>query len=54
MQTIQMHLFQKEKYFSQFLVFFFKSALNFQHLKKKISLMAYVFRKLRTLKNVVK
>ena len=31
METIQMHLSQKQKYFSQFFSAFFKSALNFEH-----------------------
>ena len=34
MQTIQMHLFQKEKIFSQFFSAFFESALNFEHFQK--------------------
>ena len=49
-----MHLSQKEKYFSGFFGAFFKSKLNFQHFQKKITLIAYVFSKLRTPKNVVK
>ena len=35
MQTIQMHLYQKQKIFSQFFSAFSKSALNFQHFEKK-------------------
>ena len=31
METIQMDLSQKQKYFSQFFSAFFKSALNFEH-----------------------
>ena len=35
MQTIQMHLSQKQNIFSQFYSAFFESALNFEHLKNK-------------------
>ena len=35
MQTIQMHLSQKEKNFSEFFSPFFESALNFEHFQKK-------------------
>ena len=35
MQTIQMHLSEKQKTFSQFLCAFFKSTSNFEHFKKK-------------------
>ena len=35
MQTIQMHLCQKENYFSEFFSLFFQSALNFEHFQKK-------------------
>ena len=52
MQTIQMHLSQKQKVFSEFFSAFFKSALNFEHFEKKMTLMAYVFPKLPTTKNV--
>ena len=53
-QHIQMYLSQKQKHFSQFLCAFFKSTSNFQHFQKKITLIAYVFPKLRTLKNVLR
>ena len=43
MQTIQMHLSQKQKVFSQFFSAFFESALNFEHFQKKMTLIAYVF-----------
>ena len=52
MQTIQMHLSQKQKIFSEFCSAFFESALNFKHFQKKMTLMAYVFPKLPTTKNV--
>ena len=53
MHTIQMHLSQKQKIFSQFFCAFFEYALNFQHLQKKMTLIAYVFPKLPTTKNVL-
>ena len=54
MQTIQMHLSQKQKNFSRFFCTFLESTLNFQHFQKKMTLIAYVFPKLRTLKDVVR
>ena len=54
MQTIQMHLSQKQKNFSEFFSAFFKSALNFEHFQKKMTLIAYVFPKLTTTKNVLR
>ena len=47
MHTIQMHLSQKQKIFSEFLSAFFESALNFKHSQKKMKLIAYVFPKLK-------
>ena len=52
MQTIQKHLSQKENIFSKFFSAFFEFALNFEHFEKKMTLMAYVFLKLPTTKNV--
>ena len=52
MQTIQKHLSQKENIFSTFFSAFFEFALNFEHFEKKMTLMAYVFLKLPTTKNV--
>ena len=46
MQTIQMHLSQKQNIFSQFFSAFPESALNFEHFQKKMTLIAYVFPKL--------
>ena len=43
MQTIQMHLSQKQNIFSQCFSAFFESALNFEQLQKKMTLIAYVF-----------
>ena len=47
MHTIQMYLSQKQKIFSEFFSTFFKSALNFEHFQKKMTLIAYVFPKLK-------
>ena len=52
MLTIQMHLSQKQKVFSGYFSAFFESALNFEHFQKKMTLIAYVFPKLPTTKNV--
>ena len=49
---IQMHLPEKSKTFSQLLIAFLESTLNFKHLKK-ISLTAQVFLKLLTPKDVL-
>ena len=54
MHTIQMHLSQKEKIFSQFFSAFFESALNLQHFEKNMTLISYVFPKLPTTKNVLR
>ena len=54
MQTIQMHVWQKQKSFSQFLCAFFKSTWNFEDFQKKMTFIAYIFPKLRTLRNVVR
>ena len=54
MHTIQMHLSQKQKVFSRFFPAFFESALNFEHFKKKMTLIANVFPKLPTTKNVLR
>ena len=52
MQTIQMHLSQKQNLFSQFFSSFFESALNFEHFQKNMTVIADVFPKLPTTKNV--
>ena len=54
MQTIQMHFSQKQNLFSQFFSAFFESALNLEHFQKKMTLIAYVFPKLRTTKYVLR
>ena len=54
METIQMDLSQKQNLFSQFFSAFFESALNLEHFQKKMILIAYVFPKLRTTKDVLR
>ena len=54
MHTIHIHLSQKQNIFSQFFSAFFESALNFEHFQKKMALIAYVFSKLPTTKNVLR
>ena len=54
MHAIQMHLSQKQKIFSEFFSSFFESALSFEHFQKKMTLIAYVFPKLPTPKNVLR
>ena len=54
MQTIQMHLSQKQKSFSEFSCAFFESALSLENFQKKMTLIAYVFTKLTTTKNVLR
>ena len=49
-----MHLSQKQKIFSEFFSAFLKSALNFEHFKKKRTFIAYVFPKLPTTKNLLR
>ena len=53
-QRTQMLLSRKQKTFSRFFSSFFKSALNLEHFKKKMTLIADVFPKLRTPKNMVR
>ena len=54
MQTIQMHLSKKQYVFSEFFAPFFKFALNFEHFQTKMTLIAYVFPKLPTTKDVLR
>ena len=54
METIQMHLSEKQKTFSQFLCAFFKSTSNFEHFQTKMTMIAYEFPKLQTSKKVVR
>ena len=53
-QTIQMLLSQKQQAFSEFLSPFLKSTLNFEHFQKKMTLIADVFPKLPSPKNVIR
>ena len=53
MQTIHMHLSQKPKIFFELFCAFFEFVLNFQHFQKKATLIAYVFPKLPTTKDVL-
>ena len=53
-QPIPTQLSQKQKAFSQFFLPFSKSTLNFEHLRKKMTLIADLFLKLRTPKNVLR
>ena len=54
MQTIQMHLYQKQNIFSEFFSVFFESALNFEYFRKNMMVIAYVFPKLPTTKDVLR
>ena len=49
---VQMQLSKKPETFSQFFIVFLQSALNFEHFEKKMSLIAPVFLKLLTPKEV--
>ena len=53
MQPIHMQLSQKLKIFSEFFSAFSKSRVNFEHFQKKMTLIAYLYLKLRPAKNVV-
>ena len=54
MHTIQMLLSQKKNIFPEFFSSFFESALNFNHSQKEMTLIAYVFPKLPTTKDVLR
>ena len=49
-----MHLSQKPKIFSKLLCSFFEFVLNFEYFQKKMTLIAYVFPKLPTTKDVLR
>ena len=53
MTPIHMQLSKKLKTFPQFFLAFSKSRLNFEHFKKKMTLIAYLFLRVRPAKNVV-
>ena len=46
--SIQMQLSQNQKNFSDVFTTFLKSSLNFQHFETKMTLIDFVFSKLRT------
>ena len=54
METIQMHLSQKQKIFCEFFAAFLESELNLEHFQKKRTLIASVFPKLPTTKDVLR
>ena len=54
MQTSQRHLSQKQKILSQFFSAFFESALNSEHLQRKMTLIAYKFPNVRTPKDALR
>ena len=54
MQTNEMHLSQKQKVFSQLFAAFFEFGLNFGHFQKTMTLIAYVFPKSPTTKDVLR
>ena len=54
MQTIQMDLSQKQNHFSQFFSAILESAWKFKHFQRKMTLIAYVFPKLRTPKDALR
>ena len=45
---------KNKRFFLNFFLQFLKSALNFEHFQKKIRLIAYVFPKLTTTKNLLR
>ena len=53
-QPIRMIIYQKQKAFSQFFPAFSKFTLNFENFQKKMTLIADLFPKLCTPKNVVR
>ena len=54
MHNIQMHFSKKQKIFFKFFAAFFESALNSEQIQKKMTLIAYVFPKLPTTKNLLR
>ena len=54
MQTIEMHLSEKQRILSQFIFAFFESTLNFRNFQENMTLIAYVFPKLPTTKDAVR
>ena len=54
MQKFQKRLSKKQIIFCEYFSAFFKSALNMEHFQKKMILIAYVFPKLPTTKDVLR
>ena len=54
METIQMHLSQKPKIFSEFFSALLEIPLNFEHFQTRMTLIAYVFPKLPTTQDVLR
>ena len=54
MKTIQMIFSQKQNLFSEFFSAFLESALNFKYFQKKMTLIASVFPKLPTTKDMLR
>ena len=53
-QTIQMDLSQNEKSFSEFFCAFFNRTSNFEYFQKKMMVIAHVFPKFQSPKDVVR
>ena len=53
-QPIQMELSKKVKAFSEYFAQFLESLSNFNYFEKKITLVAYVFSKLQTVKCMIR
>ena len=54
MHTIQIHLSQKQKIFSEFFSAFSESPLNSEHFQKKRTFITYIIPKLPTTKNLLR
>ena len=54
MKTFKMLLSQKQNIFPEFFSSFFESELNLKHFQTKMTLIAYVFPKLPTTKDVLR
>ena len=53
-KRIEIHYSQKQRHVSQLFSAFLNFTSNFQHFQQKMTLIGYVFPKLRTLKDVVR
>ena len=53
-QAFQIQLSEKQKIFLHFFFAFLKSMLNFKHLPKKVTLIAYIFQQTPGPKNMVR